>query len=382
MERQRHRGGAGHQHQQCRSHASATGRGGVRGDAEAQIQPQLRPAADFRRSGGGETDHSGLLAGPGGVRPLEPASARRKSRRIEHRRQGQRQYDRTDSKKNALKPHRNRQWVIPPDANAGFVAAMEDVLETYQRPRDPDRPLVCLDETSKQLIAETRAPIPAKPGQPARHDYEYERNGVGQSLHDLRAAGGVAARRSDRPPRRSRLRESPQRLIRCAFPRRRENRAGSGQPEHPYAGLALCRLPRPRSPPPRPKVRMALHAQARKLARHGRIRTRRSDQAVPEPPHPRQADPRERSGRLGAPPKQAPRQSRLAIHNSRRPRQTQKAVPSVRMTRATSLTLPLAGLAATHGPFVGTVSLTISGDQSKAPSSFWPFATILSASCG
>ncbi|MBV8286309.1 MAG: IS630 family transposase [Hyphomicrobiales bacterium] len=81
-------------------------------------------------------------------------------------------------KKNALKPHRKRQWVIPPEANAGFVAAMEDVLETYQRPRDPARPLVCLDETSKQLVAETRAPIPPKPGQPARHDYEYERNGV------------------------------------------------------------------------------------------------------------------------------------------------------------------------------------------------------------
>jgi hypothetical protein len=68
--------------------------------------------------------------------------------------------------------------VIPPEANPGFVAVMEDVLETYQRPRDPDRPLVCLDETSKQLIAETRAPIPLKPGQPARHDYEYQRNGV------------------------------------------------------------------------------------------------------------------------------------------------------------------------------------------------------------
>src|SRR5208282_2052170 len=178
MERQRHRGGAGHQHQQCRSHASATGRGGVRGDAEAQVQPQLRPAADFRRRGGGETDRSDLLAGSGGVRPLEPASARRESRRIEHRREGQRQHDRTDSKKNALKPHRKSQWVIPPDANAGFVAAMEDVLETYQKPRDPDRPLVCLDETSKQLVVETRTPIPAKPGQPARHDYEYERNGV------------------------------------------------------------------------------------------------------------------------------------------------------------------------------------------------------------
>ena len=109
---------------------------------------------------------------------MEPASPRRESRRIEHRREGQRQYDRPDVKKNALKPHRNRQWVIPPEANAGFVAAMEDVLETYQRPRDPDRPLVCLDETSKQLIAETRAPIPPKPGQPARHDYEYQRNGV------------------------------------------------------------------------------------------------------------------------------------------------------------------------------------------------------------
>ena len=55
---------------------------------------------------------------------------------------------------------------------------MEDVLETYQKRRDPDRPLVCLDETSKQLIIETRTPIPAKPGQPVRHDYEYERNGV------------------------------------------------------------------------------------------------------------------------------------------------------------------------------------------------------------
>ena len=80
--------------------------------------------------------------------------------------------------KNTLQPHRNRQWVIPPDANATFVAAMEDVLETYQKPRDPDRPLVCLDETSKQMIVETRKPIPAKPGQPVRNDYEYARNGV------------------------------------------------------------------------------------------------------------------------------------------------------------------------------------------------------------
>jgi hypothetical protein len=68
--------------------------------------------------------------------------------------------------------------VIPPDANAAFVAGMEDVLEVYQRPHDPEYPVVCLDETSKQLVAETRVPIAAKPGQPARHDYEYKRNGT------------------------------------------------------------------------------------------------------------------------------------------------------------------------------------------------------------
>jgi hypothetical protein len=55
---------------------------------------------------------------------------------------------------------------------------MEDLLEVYQRPRDPDYPMVCLDETSKQLIAETRTPIEAKPGRPARYDYEYRRNGI------------------------------------------------------------------------------------------------------------------------------------------------------------------------------------------------------------
>jgi hypothetical protein len=55
---------------------------------------------------------------------------------------------------------------------------MEDVLEVYQRPHDPMCPMVCLDETSKQLIAETRVPIAATPGRTARHDYEYERNGT------------------------------------------------------------------------------------------------------------------------------------------------------------------------------------------------------------
>src|SRR5215467_5867381 len=55
---------------------------------------------------------------------------------------------------------------------------MEDVLEVYHRPYDEKRPLVCLDEASKQLIGETRQPLPAEPGQPERFDYEYERKGT------------------------------------------------------------------------------------------------------------------------------------------------------------------------------------------------------------
>ena len=55
---------------------------------------------------------------------------------------------------------------------------MEEVLDVYQQPDDPDRPLVCMDEASKQLVGETRTPLPARPGDTAHEDYEYVRNGV------------------------------------------------------------------------------------------------------------------------------------------------------------------------------------------------------------
>lgn len=68
-------------------------------------------------------------------------------------------------------------WCIPA-VNAHFVAAMEDVLDLYERSYDPQEPVMCFDETSKQLIAETRCPLPAEPGQPLRYDYEYVRKGT------------------------------------------------------------------------------------------------------------------------------------------------------------------------------------------------------------
>ncbi len=58
------------------------------------------------------------------------------------------------------------------------MCAMEDILEVYHRPYDPKRPLVCIDEASKQQVKETREPLPRKPGHPKRYDYEYDRNGV------------------------------------------------------------------------------------------------------------------------------------------------------------------------------------------------------------
>jgi hypothetical protein len=69
-------------------------------------------------------------------------------------------------------------WCLPPQQDARFVAAMEDVLEVYARPYDPERPVVCLDEGAKQLLCEVRAPLLMKPGQPLRFDNEYQRNGT------------------------------------------------------------------------------------------------------------------------------------------------------------------------------------------------------------
>jgi hypothetical protein len=69
-------------------------------------------------------------------------------------------------------------WCIPPRQSAEVVYHMEDVLEVYHRPYDPKRPVVCLDETFKQLIGETREPLAPRPGAVERYDHVYVRNGV------------------------------------------------------------------------------------------------------------------------------------------------------------------------------------------------------------
>lgn len=69
-------------------------------------------------------------------------------------------------------------WCIPPKASAEFVYHMEDVLDVYHRPYDPRFPVVCVDETLKQLLGEVREPLPQGPGRVERYDSVYQRNGV------------------------------------------------------------------------------------------------------------------------------------------------------------------------------------------------------------
>jgi hypothetical protein len=81
-------------------------------------------------------------------------------------------------------------WCIPPEQDAAFVCQMEQVLEVYKRPHDPARPVVCMDEQPRQLISESRRPIPAAPGRPERVDYEYTREGTCTAWMFVEPLGG------------------------------------------------------------------------------------------------------------------------------------------------------------------------------------------------
>ena len=81
-------------------------------------------------------------------------------------------------------------WCIPPGQSAEFVCRMEDVLEVYKRPHDPARPVVCMDEAARQLVAEVRPPLPPAPGRPARYDSEYERRGAASVFVAFEPLGG------------------------------------------------------------------------------------------------------------------------------------------------------------------------------------------------
>ena len=138
-------------------------------EAALDRKKQDRPSRerDARRPGRGPADRPGLLGPAGGPGGLDDAAAGRQAGRAGGRRRGLRRDGPAGAEKNELKPWLKEQWCIPPEANAEFVAAMEDVLEVYHRPYDEKRPLVCLDEASKQLDRRGGRADPGRAG-PAR----------------------------------------------------------------------------------------------------------------------------------------------------------------------------------------------------------------------
>ena len=148
---------------------------------------------------------------------------------------------------------------------------MEDVLAVYTRPHDGDCPLVCLDETSKQLIAEMRVPIPMKAGRPARFDYEYERNGTANLFMMFAPLEGWRhVKVTDRHTAVDYARVLKD-LADIHFRARQHHRSGPGQSQHPQQGFTLRSLSGRRSQAPGRALRMALHSKTRQLARSGRV---------------------------------------------------------------------------------------------------------------
>ena len=117
---------------------------------------QERPSRQRKLDGRAEARLIALAcsAPPEGGPAMDDATAGRPTGGTGDRGRDLRRDGAAGSKKNEIKPWLKEQWCIPPEANAEFVCAMEDVLKVYHRPYDEKRPLVCLDEASKQLIGE------------------------------------------------------------------------------------------------------------------------------------------------------------------------------------------------------------------------------------
>src|ERR671911_1609763 len=161
-----------------RSGAPEVRLGGV-GGGTGPPQAQGHQTQQARWRAGGPSDRSGLLGASQGQKALERKAFGRAFRGAGVRpRAHLPRVGSAHSQKSAIKPWLKGQWSIPPKQDASFVWRMEDILEVYTRPYDERFPQVCLDEKSKQLLAEVREPPAASPGRPARQDYEYEREGT------------------------------------------------------------------------------------------------------------------------------------------------------------------------------------------------------------
>ena len=211
--------------------------------------------------------------------------------------------------------------------SAEFVAAMEDVLDLYAESYDPERPVVCFDETSTQLLAETRPPLPPEPGRPLRQDYEYRREGT-RNL--FLACEPLAGWRQVTVTQRRTMQD---------FALQMRWLVDEAYPEVPVVRLVLDNLNThraaslyetfPAAEARRIAKRLEFHytPQARELVEHGGNRVQRTVPRLPEAAAPRRGGSREGSPGAGAGAQRRPNWYQLAVQNPRRPIQTSPPLP-------------------------------------------------------
>ncbi len=133
-------------------------------------------------------------------------------------------------------------WVIPPENDAEFVACMEEVLETYEKPYDSSRPVICMDEQPVQLLKETRVAIEATKDHPKRVDYEYERNGTASIFMFTEPLSGFRQATAQFTTHQSRLGTGSRSAAGHPLRRLREGDDRVGQLEYSYQGRFLRSL--------------------------------------------------------------------------------------------------------------------------------------------
>ena len=207
-------------------------------------------------------------------------------------------------------------WCIPPEQDAEFVAQMEDVLDVYHRPYDEKRPVICLDESSKQLIGETVRPIPAEPGQPERFDHEYVRNGVmNLFMMTMPLLGWRAVKVTDR-----RTMVDFAEVVRWLVEEVCE-------PEHSPDRQPVRGVPARASPSDRREVGDPPHAKARQLAEHGGDRVVGVGPAMPGPADRDEGGPGAMRGGVGGGPQRAGPPDPVAVHHGGGTDQATSALP-------------------------------------------------------
>lgn len=227
---------------------------------------------------------------------------------------------------NGLKPWRQDMWCIP-QVDGEYVARMEDVLDLYAEAPDPKRPVVCFDESPVQLIGEARQPIPARPGQLERYDYEYRRNGtvnlfVLLDVHRPWRKVKVTERRAAEDYARC-----MHDLVDIHYPDAEIIRVVQDNLSTHSAGALYQAFP----PAEARRIlrRLQFHYTPKHASwQHGRDRDRRAARPVPGSQDRRSQATAPRNRRLGAEAKCCPLPHQMDVHNRQGPHQMGRAYPA------------------------------------------------------